>query len=44
MGSLAVLATDSDVPVDTGGYEITPVAVRGADDDSAFCAINETDA
>ena len=37
--SSAVLATDSDVPIGTGDFETTPVA----DDDSPFCATDETD-
>ena len=41
--SSTVLATDSDVPIDTGDFETTPVAARAADDDSPFCATNETD-
>jgi hypothetical protein len=38
-----VLATDSDVRIDTGDFEITPVAARAADDDGPFWATNETD-
>ena len=40
MGS-TVLATDSDVPIDTGGFETAPVAARAADEDSPFCTTNE---
>jgi hypothetical protein len=40
--SCTVFATDSDVPIDTGDFETTPVAARAADD-SPFCATNETD-
>ena len=41
--SSTVLATDSDVPIGTGDFETAPVAVRAADDDSPFCATNQTD-
>jgi hypothetical protein len=34
---------DGDVPIDTGDFETIPVAARAVDDDSAFCASNETD-
>jgi hypothetical protein len=41
--SSTVLAADSDVSIDTGGFEDGSVAARAAGEDSLFCAINETD-